>query len=94
VTASGARRLARAASALSGAVVTLLVVPLAVLGAEPSPSPLTGDPRSPGEGPGLVGDPLLAIVGVLLIAIAAVVVTMLWVRLTGGPRTEPRRPPR
>ncbi len=65
-------------------VVALTVVapPVAVLAAEPSPTPIGGDPRSAGEGPGLVGDPLFAIGLVVLIAVAAVVLTTAWVRLT------------
>ena len=41
-----------------------------------------GDPRSPGQGPGLVGDPLAAVLIVLAIAIASVVATFLWIRVT------------
>jgi hypothetical protein len=52
-----------------------------VLAASPTPQP-GGDPRSPGEGPGLVGDPLFALVMVVLIAVAAVAATSAWVRLT------------
>jgi hypothetical protein len=68
-----------------GAVMGL-IVPVA-LAASPSPGPSQaagGDPRSSGEGPGLVGEPglaLLAVVGIALLAIAA---TTLYVRLTGG----------
>jgi hypothetical protein len=51
--------------------------------AEPVSSPGTGgDPRSPGQGPGLVGDPLFAIGAVLLVAITSVVLTFAYVRLT------------
>jgi hypothetical protein len=73
------------------------------LAASPEPSIAeAGDPRSNGQGPGLVGTPGLAILGVAAIAIVAVVVTTLYVRLT-APRPEPggdpgpdrgRRPPR
>ena len=57
------------------------------LAASPEPSAvLGGDPRSSGEGPGLVGDPLTAIVLVLVIGIGAAVATALYVRLTGGRR--------
>ena len=57
------------------------------LAASPEPSAVVGgDPRSSGQGPGLVGDPLTAIVLVLLIGIGAVVVTTLYVRFTGGRR--------
>lgn len=44
-----------------------------------------GDPRSNGQGPGLVGTPGLAILGVIAIAIVAVVVTTVYVRLTTRP---------
>jgi len=48
-----------------------------------SPSPGTGgDPRSSGEGPGLVGDPFLALLIVAGIAILAVVLTTVYVRVT------------
>lgn len=61
------------------AIATLLL--LAAAEATPAPG---GDPRSEGEGPGLVGEPLLAIGAVLAIAILAVLATSAWVRLTGG----------
>jgi len=47
-----------------------------------------GDTRTSGGGPGLVGDPLLAIGIVAAVAAASVVGSLAWVRLTGG-----RRPP-
>lgn len=58
--------------------------------ASPSASsgPAGGDPRSSGEGPGLIGDPGTAILIVLAIAFASVVVTSLYVRLTSG-RSRP-----
>ena len=52
----------------------------------PAPSALAGDTRSSGEGPGLVGTPGLAIAGVLVVGLVAAVGTLLYVRLTGGPR--------
>ena len=77
----------RAPVAAAVAAVALLVAGVSVaLGAEPSASPLAGDPRSAGEGPGLVGDPLLAIGGVVAIALVAVIGTLLWVRATAGSR--------
>jgi hypothetical protein len=45
-----------------------------------------GDPRSSGQGPGLVGDPLTAILLVLAIGLGAAVATAVYVRLTGGRR--------
>ena len=57
------------------------------LAASPSASPVTGgDPRSSGQGPGLVGDPLLAIGLVVLIGVVATGATLAYVRLTGGGR--------
>jgi hypothetical protein len=47
-----------------------------------------GDPRSNGQGPGLVGTPGLAILGVVLIAALAVLITSIYVRLT---RPDPGR---
>ena len=58
-----------------------LAVPAIAFAAEPSASPLGGDPRSAGEGPGLVGDPLFAIGVVLAIAVASVIATTIWLRL-------------
>lgn len=58
------------------------------LAASPEPSGVAGgDPRSSGQGPGLVGDPLSAIVLVILIGAGAAVATAIYVRLTGGRRT-------
>jgi hypothetical protein len=58
------------------------------LAASPTPSAATGgDPRSSGQGPGLVGDPLLAIGLMLAIGLGAALLTTLYVRLTGGRRT-------
>jgi hypothetical protein len=63
-------------------------VPIA-FGASPSPPPAGGDPRSSGEGPGLVGQPFLALLAVIAIALVAVVLTTAYVRLT----TRPDKPP-
>jgi hypothetical protein len=60
----------------------------ATLAADPTASSAPGgDPRSAGEGPGLVGDPLLAIVLVVALGILALGATLLYVRLSGGPRS-------
>jgi hypothetical protein len=54
------------------------------LAASPSPSAgAGGDPRSSGQGPGLVGDPLFAVVAVVAIGLAAVLLTLAYVRITG-----------
>ena len=66
--------------------------------ASPEPSAATGgDPRSNGQGPGLVGTPGLAILGVAVIAVVSIVVTTLYVRLTAAAQASGRdggpRPP-
>jgi hypothetical protein len=74
-------------------VAAVAAVVLDVLGAatalaeSPSPSSAVGgDPRSAGQGPGLVGDPLFAIGIVVLIGVVALGATLLYVRATGGSR--------
>ena len=74
--------------ALTAAVVALtlsLVLAATVLAAEPGVTPGTGgDPRSPGQGPGLVGDPLFAIGTVVVVALVSIGLTLGYVRLTGS----------
>ncbi|HEX6868494.1 MAG TPA: hypothetical protein VF119_06795 [Candidatus Limnocylindrales bacterium] len=92
----GTRRPLAAAIAFgAGAVALTIGVVWAVVGAatglaaaaSPSPTAATGgDPRSSGSGPGLVGEPLVAIGLVVAIGIAAIVITTAWIRLTGGRR--------
>jgi hypothetical protein len=54
-----------------------------VLGASPTPSSMPGgDPRSSGQGPGLVGDPVFAVVAVLAIGLGALILTLAYVRMT------------
>lgn len=69
-----------------GPTIALLLTAASVtLAAEPASSPGTGgDPRSPGQGPGLVGDPLFAIGAVLVVAVTSVVLTLAYVRVTDG----------
>jgi hypothetical protein len=73
---------------LAGVGAAAVIGPPPALAAGPSPAPtsLSGDTRSSGEGPGLVGAPGLAIIGVLVLGLAAVGATLLYVRATGGPR--------
>jgi hypothetical protein len=66
------------AGAVTGSALAASPVPSAVVG---------GDPRSSGQGPGLVGDPLTAVVLVLVIGIGAALATVAYVRMTGGRRT-------
>ncbi len=81
------RQAATVAVAAGIATARMLAAASSVLAASPSPSALPGgDPRSSGQGPGLVGDPLLAIGVVTVIALLALGATLLYVRATGGPR--------
>jgi hypothetical protein len=76
-------------AALVLALLAWAVVP--VLAAEPAGTPGTGgDPRSPGEGPGLVGDPGFALGVVVLVGIVSVALTLAYVRVTGGSQGDRR----
>jgi hypothetical protein len=97
ILAGGATRPRLAAALLVGGLGSLVVglawaVVGAILGAglavalAASPSPASGgDPRSSGEGPGLVGEPGLAILAVVVIAAVTIGVTLAYVRLTEPP---------
>ena len=77
------------AAILSGALgaAVWLVSGATALAATPAPSVAAGgDPRSSGQGPGLVGDPAFAILAVLAIGLAAVLLTLAYLRLTTRPR--------
>ena len=77
---------ARLLAAATVLTAILLAVPAMVLAASPTPGPGDpGDPRSSGQGPGLVGDPTTAILVVVAIGILTVVATLAYVRFTGGP---------
>jgi hypothetical protein len=67
---------------LGVAVAGLLATAGSVLAASPTPSAGIGDPRSSGQGPGLVGDPLTAILVVAAIALVTVGITLAYVRVT------------
>jgi hypothetical protein len=80
----------RVRAALATAVLLIVLLPGAVLAADPSPTAAAGgDPRSAGEGPGLVGDPAWAIGIVVAIAVLSLVATLVYVRATAGRTTEP-----
>jgi hypothetical protein len=67
------------------AAVWRLTTAMTVLASSPSPSAATGgDPRSSGQGPGLVGDPAFAVLVVVAIGVGAVLVTLAYLRLTGS----------
>ena len=69
-------------AALAMALGTWLICAGAAFAASPSPEPVGGDPRSSGQGPGLVGDPLFAVLAVVVIGIVSLVATLAYVRLT------------
>jgi hypothetical protein len=77
---------ARGLAAIAAATLLALMAPAPfALAASPGPSPdALGDPRSAGQGPGLVGDPLLAVVIVTVIGLLALGTTLAYVRLTAG----------
>ncbi len=56
------------------------------LAASPTPAAGGGDPRSDGQGPGLVGDPVAAILIMLAIGLGSAILTLAYLRLTGGRR--------
>ena len=100
ILAGGSSVRARAATILLVAAVVLVLIGVAMLilpgsafAASPDPTAVTGsDTRSSGQGPGLVGAPLAAILGVLGIGLVAVILTLAFVRATGGPgRSDPPR---
>jgi hypothetical protein len=75
-----------AIAVLAFAAVIWLATASAAFAATPTPSPVEGgDPRSSGQGPGLVGDPGFAILGVAVVAVVAIGGTLAYVRFTGGP---------
>jgi hypothetical protein len=93
----------RAAALALGAALALTAAALGpagiALATTPSPggsppaatsAPEGGDARSPGEGAGLAGAPLLAIGAVAVIGAASAIGTLAFVRLTGGPGERPR----
>lgn len=69
--------------ALALAVAALLAAASVALAVDPTSSPAGGgDVRTNPAAPGLAGDPLFAVLGVVLVGLAAVVVTLIAVRLT------------
>jgi hypothetical protein len=101
----GAARRARLALACLALGVGLLVVAAGwfvvdwlfagtatALAASPEPTLRPGtDTRTTGGGPGLVGEPLLALLGVAGIALLSLLGSLAYVRLSGGPkRAEPK----
>ena len=77
---------------LLGLVLATLVLPPITGAASPTPTrPASTDTRSPLEGPGFVGAPAAALAAVLAIAVLALVVTTIYVRVTSEPGEPPPR---
>lgn len=77
------RTIRNVAMAVSLALLLLSVAGPVVSGASPEPTVLvTGDPRSEGQGPGVIGQPLVILLGVVALGAAAAGATLLIVRLT------------
>lgn len=100
--ASGRARLAIAClvagAALIGAaalwfLVEALAGPAAAHAASPNPTLRPGgDTRTPGANPGFVGEPMLAILGVLAVGVVSVAATLAYVRFSGGSRPDESKP--
>ncbi len=87
---SGARLPALATVLAAVALLCSSAIAASALAADPTASPAGGDVRTNPAAPGLVGDPLFAIAGVAIVALLAVVLTLLAVRIAdrrreGGP---------
>jgi hypothetical protein len=93
--ATGRARIAMAClaagAALLGVAALWIVLDALVGGAAvalaASPDPTLrpgGDTRTPGASPGFVGEPLLAILGVLAVGLGSLLATLAYVRLSGG----------
>jgi hypothetical protein len=66
-------------------IIGSIASPPNAAGASAIPSIIPGgDPRSSGQGPGLVGNPGLALLSVIVIGLVAVVGTLIYLRLTAG----------
>jgi hypothetical protein len=69
------------------ALLLFLAATAPILAAEPAATGSTGgDPRSPGQGPGLVGDPAFALGVVVLVGLVSLGLSLAYVRAT-NPRT-------
>jgi len=82
--ASGPVATARLGAALA-VVAAWLVTAATALGADPTASPAGGDVRTTPAAPGLAGEPLLALAGVLVVGLLAAGITLLAVRMTSRP---------
>jgi hypothetical protein len=89
------------AALLGGATIWFMLEALlgggvaVALAATPDPTLRPGgDTRTPGPNPGFVGEPMLAILGVLAVGVGALLATLAYVRLSGGRGSTGTGPPR
>lgn len=93
--AAGRSRVAIGALAAGAALVTAAVLwwileatlgggVTAALAASPDPTLRPGTDTRSGSAPGFVGNPLLAILGVVAVGMGSVAATLAWIRFTGG----------
>jgi hypothetical protein len=77
---------ARVAAASALAWLVAIGLPALVLAADPTATPggAAGDPRSSGQGPGLVGNPGWALAIVVVIGVTTLLVTLAYVRVTAA----------
>jgi len=66
-------------------LASLVLATAPMFAADPTASPAGGDVRTSSTAPGLVGDPLFAVVGVVMVGLVALGATLLYVRLTARP---------
>ena len=66
-------------------LASLVLAAAPMFATDPTASPAGGDVRTSSTAPGLVGDPLFAVVGVVVIGLVALGATLLYVRLTARP---------
>ena len=79
------RRLRPILGGWAGLLASLFLAVAPALAVDPSASPASGDVRTSATAPGLVGDPLFALAGVVVIGLVALGATLLYVRLTARP---------
>jgi hypothetical protein len=80
---TGIRAAVRTALVVGTTLGAWLAVAMTALAASPGPTAASGgDPRSSGQGPGLVGDPAFALLAVVAIGLGTVLATLIYVRLT------------
>lgn len=101
--ATGRSRLAIASLAAGGLLIAAAAIwwlvdwfgggAATALAASPDPTLRPGgDTRSSGGGPGLVGEPLLALLGVVGVGLASLLASLAYVRFTGGRRPSTSAP--